>query len=212
MAEQLYHPWGVVSPAFWTGGAAPEDPVAGAVAEEGVVEEPAAAGDRVVEASAAADAVAAPSPADSRFVEDALAAIRSAVGAAQKDKAVLLAEELDSAVTAEFGELHLDTVQVREIRGYLADLTGHAETGLAWYLHALRLRGALQGPDAPGTQQAARRAYSMWRTLQPARALAVATTLLDTVTDVLGPDSDAAHRTRRAIAALPGGVPASGVR
>lgn len=72
-----------------------------------------------------------------------------------------------------------------------------------WYLHALRLRGELQGPDDPGTHQAGRRAYSLWRSFPPARALTAAAGLLATVNDVLGPASDTARRTHRAIAALP---------
>ncbi|RSS42988.1 tetratricopeptide repeat protein [Streptomyces sp. WAC07061] len=135
-----------------------------------------------------------------------LAAIHAASVAGRHEDALLLAEELDAQLTAAHGEVSLDTIQVREVRGYLTDLAGRAPEALEWYLHALRLRARLHGPDSPDTEAAARRAYSLWRTLPPAGAQDAAPALLAALTEAQGPDSRAARRTRRRSAELAAGA------
>ncbi|MGW6877012.1 hypothetical protein [Streptomyces xanthophaeus] len=73
------------------------------------------------------------------------------------ERANILAEELDARTTAAHGEEHIETVRVREVRAYLALLTGHHETAVAWYLHVVRLHAALHGPDHEETNLAVRR-------------------------------------------------------
>ncbi|CAM5663268.1 hypothetical protein SGRIM128S_09022 [Streptomyces griseomycini] len=62
--------------------------------------------------------------------------------------AAALAARLDQDVTAEYGELHLHTVQVREVRGYLAALAG---TPRAVLVPAPRTR--VDHPGHPGTRR-----------------------------------------------------------
>ncbi|MFI8105412.1 hypothetical protein [Streptomyces sp. NPDC086023] len=131
-----------------------------------------------------------------------LARIHEAATAGEPEKALLLAEELDTASTAAHGELHLATIQVREIRGYLTDLAGHPDTALAWYLHTARLRSRLHGPHAEDTDQAVRRAYSLWRHMPAPQARATAEALLATITEIQGENALATRWTRRRITEL----------
>ncbi|WP_371681446.1 hypothetical protein [Streptomyces sp. NBC_01276] len=200
----LYHPWGVVSPAFWAGAesAAPSPAVAVAVAV-------AVYGHVDGDADADADADGDPTAAEDACpdVEQELSSIRETAAAGRHEEALLLTEDLDSAITAARGEVHLDTIQVREIRGYLAGLTGDPVTGLDWYLRTLRLRARLHGVDSRDTEAAARRAYSLWRTLPVDAAQDAAPTLLATLTETMGPDSPAAKWTRRRSAELAAAPP-----
>ncbi|MCG0066001.1 hypothetical protein L0F81_22335 [Streptomyces tricolor] len=111
--------------------------------------------------------------------------------------AVTLAAQLDQDVTAEYGEAHLHTVQVREVRGYLAALMGEHATGLAWYLHAAQLRVTVQGPSHPDVEAATLRAYSLWRAMPDEdERRRLAGDLLTVVTDIHGTDSLLARRVR----------------
>ncbi|MET8945458.1 hypothetical protein ABZX30_18200 [Streptomyces sp. NPDC004542] len=122
--------------------------------------------------------------------------------------AVALAAQLDQDVTAEYGELHLHTVQVREVRGYLAALMADHATGLAWYLHAVQLRVTIQGPGHPDVEEATRRAYSLWRAMPPeADRQRLGAELLTIATDIHGADSLVVRRTREHLYSL--GLPAA---
>ncbi|MEV5950340.1 hypothetical protein, partial [Streptomyces sp. NPDC051993] len=129
----LYRPWGTVTPEFW-GSAA----VAELTTRTG----------------------AAPMAAT---VQERLAAVANTYTAGHPDQAAALAQQLDTEVTAEYGDAHLRTAEVREVRGYLAHLTGDHRSAVGWYLHVVRLRAGLQGPQHPDTVGASRRAYSLWR-------------------------------------------------
>ena len=119
------------------------------------------------------------------------------------EDAAALAAVLDKDVTAEYGEIHLHTVQVREVRGYLAALGADYATGLAWYLHSCQLRATVQGPAHPDVEAATRRAYSLWRALPPeADRMRLGIDLLTTVTDIHGPDSTVANRLRKRLYSL----------
>ncbi|CAM5661549.1 hypothetical protein STENM327S_03067 [Streptomyces tendae] len=111
--------------------------------------------------------------------------------------AAALAARIDRDATAEYGELHLHTIQVREVRGYLAALVGDHASGLSWYLHAAQLRVTIQGPGHPDVEAATRRAYSLWRAVPPEpdrQRLGAA--LLTVATDIHGPDSPLVHHIR----------------
>ncbi|GAA0924936.1 hypothetical protein [Streptomyces thermoalcalitolerans] len=104
--------------------------------------------------------------------------------------AAALAAQLDLDTTAEYGESHLHTVQVREVRGYIAALMGDHATGLAWYLHAVQLRVTIQGPKHPDVEAATRRAYSLWRAMPPeSDRPGLGAELLTIATDIHGADS-----------------------
>lgn len=122
--------------------------------------------------------------------------------------AAALAARLDQDVTAEYGELHLHTVQVREVRGYLAALAGDHPSGLSWYLHAAQLRVTIQGPTHPDVEAATRRAYSLWRAM-PAETdrQRLGADLLTIAGDIHGTDSQIVRRIRERLysLALPSG-------
>ncbi|MFJ2817131.1 hypothetical protein ACIQOU_28595 [Streptomyces sp. NPDC091279] len=119
--------------------------------------------------------------------------------------AAALAAQLDQDVAAEYGEGHLHTVQVREVRGYLAALVGDYGTGLAWYLHAVQLRADAQGSGHPDVDAATRRAYSLWHSMPPeADRLRLGTELLTVVTGIHGADSAIARRIREQLHSVTG--------
>ncbi|MER5182632.1 hypothetical protein ABT009_30495 [Streptomyces sp. NPDC002896] len=125
-----------------------------------------------------------------------------AQGGSMQDAAALAAQ-LDQEVTAEYGQVHLHPVMVREVRGYLAALLRDHATALAWYLHAAQLRATIQGPGHPDVEAASRRAYSLWRVMPPeSDRERLGTELLTVVTDIHGADSVVARRTRERLYAL----------
>lgn len=115
-----------------------------------------------------------------------------------------LTARLDQDVTTEYGELHLHTIQVREVRGYLAALAGDHPSGLSWYLHAAQLRVTIQGPGHPDVEAATRRAYSLWRAM-PAETdrQRLGADLLTIAGDIHGRDSQIVRRIRELLYALP---------
>ncbi|MFD7094713.1 hypothetical protein [Streptomyces xanthophaeus] len=173
--QLLFRPWGVVDPAFWAGGTEADEPL------------PAG------EAPAAADAA---TPAMSGETAEQLAAVQAAASV-DLERAHILAEELDARTTAAHGEEHIETVRVREVRAYLALLTGHHETAVAWYLHVVRLHAALHGPAHTETVLAIRRAYSMWMALPSTDAVRLADGLIGTFTELKGGGSEAILRMRK---------------
>ncbi|MGW1765028.1 hypothetical protein ACWCQL_13255 [Streptomyces sp. NPDC002073] len=177
----LYPPWGTSTAAYWT------------------TPQPAAEPTAAPPTSTAADPEPAPAGPD---LQQRLAVLHEAVGAGLHDRAQLLAETLDADTTAAHGEEHLATIHVREVRGYVAGLLQHPRTALAWYLHTLQLRGRVQGPAHPDIEDAARRAYSLWRTLPADQAAQTGPDLISTVTGIQGPDAPTVQRTRRRLAEL----------
>ncbi|MGW7030772.1 hypothetical protein ACWGFX_26870 [Streptomyces xanthophaeus] len=166
--QLLFRPWGVVDPAFWAGTETDEPLPA--------VEAPAAA-------------------AVSGETAEQLAAVQAAASV-DLERANILAEELDARTTAAHGEEHIETVRVREVRAYLALLTGHHETAVAWYLHVVRLHAALHGPEHEETNLAVRRTYSMWKALPDPEAVRLAEDLVEAFTELGGGGSEAILRMR----------------
>ncbi|MER5561163.1 hypothetical protein ABT071_21420 [Streptomyces sp. NPDC002506] len=168
----LYRPWGTVTPTFW-GSAAVAELIPGT----------------------------GPAPL-SGTVQERLAAVAHAYTADRPDQAADLARQLDAKVTAQYGDAHLRTAEVREVRGHLAHLMGDHRSAVGWYLHVVRLRAGLQGPQHPDTVGASRRAYSLWRNVPAADAVPLGSELLSTVTAVHGPESAVAQHTRDGLTAL----------
>ncbi|MFF4456765.1 hypothetical protein [Streptomyces goshikiensis] len=171
--QSLFRPWGVVDPAFWAHAEAAEVPA-------------------VVGGAAAAV---------SGGIAEQLAAVQAAASA-DLVRAGVLAEELDAQTTAAHGERHIETLRVREVRAYLALLTGHHETAVAWYLHVVRLHAGLHGAEHAETVLAVRRTYSMWKALPDTDAMRLADTLMRAFTELQGAGSEAVVRTRERLQQL----------
>lgn len=158
-----------------------------------------------------ADQGAQPAPAITTALRERLADVAAAAVAGQLDQAVRLATQLDQDVTTQYGEAHVHTIEVREVRGYLAHLMGDHAAAVGWYLHAVRLRAGVQGRTHPDTAQATRRAYSLWRAMpETGDRHRLGAELLTTVTDIHGPEAPVAHHTRKRLEtlALPPTTPA----
>ncbi|MFE3991537.1 hypothetical protein ACFXPW_07540 [Streptomyces goshikiensis] len=171
--QPLFRPWGVVDPAFWAHAEAAEVPA-------------------VVAGAAAAV---------SGGIAEQLAAIQAAASV-DLVRANVLAEELDAKTTTAHGERHIETVRVREVRAYLALLTGHHETAVAWYLHVVRLHARLHGAEHAETVLAVRRTYSMWKALPDTDAMRLADALMRAFTELQGAGSEAVVRTRERLQQL----------
>ncbi|WP_216827149.1 hypothetical protein [Streptomyces globosus] len=179
---EVFRPWGVVAAAFWTGAPGPTPDLPGPTPEPPAAAPPASAG-----------------PPD---VPARIAVIAALAAEGSVDQAVLHAEQLDTAYgAATAGTPTTALADIREVRGYLASLAGDTRAAVGWYLDALRLRAALQGPAHPDTGAAVRRTYSLWRTVaDPALGQALGAELLATAVAVQGRDSAAARRIRAVLA------------
>ncbi|MFE5029852.1 hypothetical protein ACFRAO_42855 [Streptomyces sp. NPDC056656] len=126
--------------------------------------------------------------------------VASAANAGDFDTAVTLVSQLDRDTAEAYTEAHMYTVQVREVRGYVARLTGDFTTGLAYYLHAARLRAGIQGPGHPDVEQATRRAFSLWWAMPPTgEKQQWGTELLTAVTAIHGEDAPVVRHTVAAL-------------
>ncbi|MEV6685097.1 hypothetical protein AB0N28_07120 [Streptomyces sp. NPDC051130] len=119
-----------------------------------------------------------------------------AVAALDLPRAHALAEQLDATTTTANGEMHVDTLRVREVRAYLVHLTGHHDTAVAWYLHVVRLHAGLHGANHEETALAVRRAYSMWKSLPNLDAVRLADDLINAFAEVPSAGTEAVRRMR----------------
>ncbi|WP_328406389.1 hypothetical protein OHS70_38345 (plasmid) [Streptomyces sp. NBC_00390] len=172
LEQDLYLPWGTVTPTFWETGDSPRPSL------------PAAKPPPVPEAG------------------QELATIAAAGAAGQLAEASASAHRLDAQITAQHGEAHLHTIQIREVRAHLAHLAGDHVGAVGWYLHTARLRATVQGGRHPDTAHATKLVYSLWQTLPPADAQRLGPEILAAFTEIHGPDSPAVIRTHRRIASL----------
>ncbi|MFJ9343762.1 hypothetical protein ACIRP0_31445 [Streptomyces sp. NPDC101733] len=176
--EPVYRPWGIVDdPLFW---ARTEEPEESGPPETGVAEESETDGDG--EASV-----------PSAWIAEGLVAVQAAA-AADLAQAVDLCRALDARVTDAFGETHVETLKVREVRAYLALLSGFHDPAVTWYAHVVALHAAVHGRGHPETDLAVGRAYSMWRSLPAAEAVRLAAPLLDAFASVQGAGEKAVAR------------------
>ncbi|MEW2166954.1 hypothetical protein AB0912_28710 [Streptomyces sp. NPDC007084] len=122
--------------------------------------------------------------------------VASAANAGDLDGAATLVEQLDRDTTEAYGEAHMYTVQVREVRGYVAALDKDFATALGYYLHAARLRATIQGARHPEVEQASRRAFSLWWAMPPTPVKRQwGDELLAAVTAIHGEDAPVARHT-----------------
>ncbi|TGN72276.1 hypothetical protein E5083_30565 [Streptomyces bauhiniae] len=102
------------------------------------------------------------------------------------------AEKLDQELTALFGERHTYTVNIRELRGWLAFMTGDHATATRWYLHTAGLNIGLLGPSAPQTQESVKRAIHLWQQVTDhAEIVRLGSDLASVTALVLGSDDQA---------------------
>ncbi|GHI98060.1 hypothetical protein [Streptomyces olivaceus] len=102
------------------------------------------------------------------------------------------AEKLDQELTALFGERHTYTVNIRELRGWLAFMTGDHGTATGWYLHTAGLNIGLLGPTAPQTQDSVKRAIHLWQQVTDhADIVRLGSALASVVALVLGGEGEA---------------------
>ena len=112
--------------------------------------------------------------------------------------AVLEAERLDQAMTSEYGEQDLRTISVREMRGWLAHLTGQHEIASRWYLHTVGLLSSLVGSADERTRASAKRAVVTWLAVaDETAAQRLAAAVLAMAEGVEGKESTSAKAVRR---------------
>lgn len=66
---------------------------------------------------------------------------------ARLEASAIEAEKLDQELTAEYGPQHSHTINIREIRGWLALLAGQPAVATRWYLHTTGLQIMQHGAD-----------------------------------------------------------------
>ncbi|MER5780301.1 hypothetical protein ABT104_01040 [Streptomyces mobaraensis] len=107
------------------------------------------------------------------------------------------AERVDQEFTAIYGDKHSHTIQIRELRGWVAHLLGRPEDAARWYLHTAGLQVHARGADDPLTQASAQRAVQHWRGIRDVRAQrAVGAELSALLATVMGESSEP-YRTVR---------------
>lgn len=158
--DPLFPPWGVVTPAYWSG--APD------------------AGEAETTMSSSA---ASPPLADLR------AQVNGALARGDTQTALRLAAELDAQVTAACGEMHPDTADARELRGWVVWCGGDSASAVRWYLHTTGLHAQLTTPAGQKTLASVRRAIAAWDELDVRGRRALADELLTVVAHTSGSDS-----------------------
>lgn len=161
--EAQYRPWGTVSPDFW------HRPQASVPARPAEPPRPAPP----------ADETPPPPPERYRARIDAVSAAARDEDPARRAAAAVDAERLDEEITAAYGQHHIHTIQIRELRGWLAHMTGDHETAVRWHLHTAALQAATAGPAHPLTRAALRRAAHLWFSVNGSAAVPLGTALLE---------------------------------
>jgi hypothetical protein len=128
-------------------------------------------------------------------------AIDAAILQRRLDEAASRAASVDKQITAIYGPGHLYTVNARELRGFIAHLSGDDITGCRWYLHTVGLRIQSFGTEDPGTRAAAREAAALWQRIQnPQELHRLGTEIIQVLTLVEGADSRSVRATRTRLA------------
>ncbi|MFJ5645863.1 hypothetical protein [Streptomyces sp. NPDC093223] len=223
MHEPHFRPWGTVTPEYWTTGdvrsevAAADSSAATVVPQQtrpidgrGAVP-PGGPPSGEPKQRVQSAATVSPSPADAKPVQTSATAeaelpeifqsrITAVVTAfsnpADRDSlaaAGIEAEKLDQDLTEQYGEQHACTINIREIRGWLAHLNGLAGVAAQWYLHTTGLHIALHGADHALTDASVRRAVGTWQQVtDPNEVIQIGKDLARVVSVVFGTDSEVA--------------------
>ncbi|MFD8385196.1 hypothetical protein ACFV2X_42890 [Streptomyces sp. NPDC059679] len=186
--DQPMRPWGIVTADFWAAGQDAARSTEGKAAAQAEPQHPLTA-ERP-----------APPPPPEEYGER-IAAITAAFNDPE-DQALLAsagvdAEKLDEEITARFGSAHTHTINVRELRGWIAYLMGQSAVAARWYLHTTGLQTAAWGPDHSITQGSAQRAAHTWRSITDrTEAIALGPELVAMLAVVTGEDSQASQQVR----------------
>lgn len=211
MHEPHFRPWGTVTPDYWVTSETRTEPVStdtssptavpqqAHAAEERATGAPATdaeqsgAGASAQAATPAAEAVGLPEGFEDR-IASVMAAFNDPTDRERLAAAGVEAEKLDQEITEQYGQQHTHTVNIREIRGWLAHLAGQPEIAARWYLHTTGLQITLHGANHAHTEASIRRAVHTWQQVtDPAQVVQIGGDLAKAVAAVLGEGSDAAR-------------------
>ncbi|MFC9817865.1 hypothetical protein ACFVJM_38115 [Streptomyces virginiae] len=194
--DPLYRPWGNVSSAFWdrpdtVADAQPVSPPRPMKTGQAPMAAPEPENPRGTTPEQAATSPAPEIPAAYR---DGILFVTSAFTSKEPEtlqRAIVEAERLNQAMTAEYGERDARTINVREMSGWLAHLTGRHADATRWYLHTVGLLSALFGNGDPRTRDSARRGVATWLAItDPSEAETLAPTVLAMAVAVDGEGSN----------------------
>ncbi|ADI07953.1 hypothetical protein SBI_04833 [Streptomyces bingchenggensis BCW-1] len=125
-------------------------------------------------------------------------ALNSPADKEQLTQAGLESERLDQEITARYGEAHPHTINIRELRGWLALLLGQPGVATRWHLHTVGLQTEVWGPTHQLTQGSAQRAVHAWLKIDdPQEGAVIGRELLAMLATVLGEDSKVTRRALR---------------
>ncbi|WP_070015308.1 hypothetical protein [Streptomyces nanshensis] len=171
--EQQYQPWGTVTPGFWQSAHAPT--YARAHAQHSSAPPPPQQPPR-----SSGESTTPPPPERYRARIDAISAAARDADPTRRAAAAVDAERLDEEITRGYGQHHIHTIQIRELRGHLAHMTGDHETAVRWHLHTAALHSTTAGPSHPLTRAALRRAAHLWlSSVSGSAAIPLGTALLE---------------------------------
>ncbi len=211
--HQQLRPWGTVTSDFWASGQTPtpdpESEQSSAPAESAAPQQvppaeganrPAAGPASVRQAEAAASSLS-PGDGPPPAYQDRINAVVATFGRPDDREALanaaVEAELLDQEFTAHYGQQHPHTVRLREIRGWLALLSGQPAVAARWYLHTTGLQIALHGAAHAETEASVRRALHTWQQVKdPAEVMLIGKDLARVVAAALGEGSEAARFIR----------------
>ncbi|MFV8133175.1 hypothetical protein [Streptomyces syringium] len=185
--QTLHAPWGTVSIGFWH---TPDSTPATAVLPREPEPAPGAAEQREVP----------PPPAEYRErIEAVTTACVPPVDPQRLAAAAVEAERIDQEFTTAYGAAHSHTINMRELRGWIAHLMGQPAAAARWYLHTTGLQAQVWGAEHEFTRASAERAVQQWSGVtDPAERLALGSELLPMLRVVTG-ETSAATRAVRAV-------------
>ncbi|MFE5847487.1 hypothetical protein ACFQ7N_38305 [Streptomyces niveus] len=186
-------PWGTVTPHFWQAGH-PAPP-----AGQGTT--PAA------DPTAARDEPHGGHDEQPREYRDQIAVVVGALDTPDNkvrlDSAAVLAEQLDQEFTQRYGPRHPHTINLRELRGWLAMVSGRPALAARWYLHTTALQVQVRGTGHQATRRSVQRTVHIWLSIPDAReSLTIGRELLAMLTAVTGEDSSLSCKVRKRLKSM----------
>ncbi|MEU2854579.1 hypothetical protein [Streptomyces syringium] len=187
--QTLHAPWGVVSPTFWHHAS----PTSATAVLAPVEAEPAPGAVEQTEVP--------PPPAEYRGrIEAVTTACVPPVDPHRLAAAAVEAEQIDQEFTTTYGAAHSHTINMRELRGWIAHLMGQPAVATRWYLHTTGLQAHVLGAAHELTRASADRAVQHWRGItDPAERYALGSELLPLLRAVTGDGGLAAQEVRAAL-------------
>lgn len=161
--HEQYAPWGEVTPDFWETGArrqgGPPAPPGDSQRPRGGQPEPNAE----AHGAPAVDEKPSGPPVEFRDrVNAIIATLNTPHDAARLAEAATAAGQLDHEFTQRYGELHANTINLRELRGQLAYQQRQLDVAVRWCLHTASLQARLWGRDHRLTRGSMQRAVHYW--------------------------------------------------